>query len=167
MNPVQKGPLDAVLEELKPDYIIGMDEVGWGAIAGPVLVACAVFPPSWKNERIRDSKTYSSDKVRNRAFEIVEQQAVFIGYQEASPEEILANGAGPTLQKLFLELAQRTIALYPNSLIVIDGSLPITGLDHPQIAIPKADKLVPAVAAASVVAKVTRDKEMKIGRAHV
>lgn len=161
-----QGPLDSILQELKPEYIIGIDEVGWGAIAGPVVVACAVFKPDWQHPKVRDSKKYTSEKAREKAFAIVQEHAEYIGYQEASPGNLEVYGAGPVLQHSFLILAQRAISHYPNSLVVIDGSNKIKGLDHPQICVAKADTFIPSVSAASIAAKVSRDHTMtKLGEA--
>jgi ribonuclease HII len=154
------GPLDKILEQLQPEYIIGIDEVGWGAIAGPLVVACAVFKPDWKHLRVRDSKTYTSDKARERAFVIVQESSAYVGYQEASAGNLEVFGPGQMLQQSFLILAQRAISHFPNSLVVIDGSNKIAGLEHNQVCLAKADKLIPAVSAASIAAKVSRDHTM-------
>lgn len=164
INLYTKGPLYEILSTTKPEYIIGMDEVGWGAIAGPIVVACAVYKPDWSHEKVRDSKKYASDKTREKAFDIVQSTTAYVGYYEISPGAVETFGAGATLQQGFLTLAQRAISHFPNSLIIIDGSSRIKGLEHPQICIPKADDLVPAVSAASVAAKVSRDHTMiKLG----
>ncbi len=158
------GPLDKIIEQLKPEYIIGLDEVGWGAIAGPLVVACAVYKPTFKHARIRDSKKYSTNKVRERAFEIVQETATYVSYQEASTGQLEVFGPGAMLQESFLILAQRAISHFPNSLVVIDGSNKIKGLDHNQVCLAKADALITAVSAASVAAKVSRDHTMaKLG----
>lgn len=161
---VSTGPLDEIIRQLKPEYIIGLDEVGWGAIAGPLVVACAIYKPDFTHVRIRDSKKYSTNKVRERAFEIVQETAAYVSYQEASADQLEVFGPGPMLQKSFLILAQRAISQFPNSLVVIDGANKIKGLEHNQVCLAKADALISAVSAASVAAKVSRDHTMsKLG----
>jgi len=159
-----KTYLQQLIEEHKPEYIIGMDEVGWGAIAGPLVIACAVYKSDYKNPKIRDSKTYSSHNARLKAFDLVQDTAVYVAYQEASPGNLAVFGAGPMLQNSYLILAQRAIAHYPNSLVVIDGAHTIKGLEHKQVCLAKADTYVTAVSAASIAAKVSRDRTMiKLG----
>jgi len=151
--------LSTLLSEYKPEYIIGLDEVGWGATAGPVAVGCAVYKVGYTNKGIRDSKSYS-EKTRQKAFALVHSTAEYVGYETASPNDLELSGAGPVLQSLFLTVANRALALYPNSLLVIDGCNKVKGYSGLQTCFPKADKFVCAVAAASIHAKVTRDITM-------
>lgn len=153
--------LDKFIDELKPEYIIGIDEVGWGAIAGPIVVACAVYKTGYSNGKIKDSKAYSTKKSREKGFQLVQDTAEYVSYKEATVGEIETHGPGGMLQHLFKTIAERAISHYPNSLVVIDGSHVIKDLNHDQVCMPKADVLVTAVSAASVAAKVSRDHTME------
>jgi len=151
--------LSELLATHKPEYIIGIDEVGWGAIAGPVAVGCAVYKVGYTNKGIRDSKSFS-EKTRQKAFALVHSTAAYVGVETASPSDLELYGAGPVLQQLFLTAATKALALFPNSLLVTDGCNKIKGYTGVQTCFPKADKFVCAVGAASIAAKVTRDITM-------
>lgn len=161
MIPTQSvDPLDSIVTKYNPEYIIGIDEVGWGAIAGPLVCACAVYKVGYKNAKLRDSKTYTTERARERAFALVQESAEFVAYQEASPGNLEAYGASAMLQSSYLILAQRAISHYPNSVVIVDGSNIVKGLAHPQACLAKADSLITAVSAASIAAKVSRDTTM-------
>lgn len=154
------SPLEELIAKHSPEYIIGIDEVGWGAIAGPVVVACAVYKVDFTDKRIRDSKTYTTGNAREKACKIVHETAVYVGYHEVSCGELEVYGPGPMLQFAFKSLAERAISHYPNSLVIVDGKNKIKQFSHPQAALPKADSYVTAVSAASILAKVSRDTTM-------
>lgn len=144
----------------KPEYIIGIDEVGWGCIAGPLILGCAVYKPEFSHPKVKDSKAYTTEKSRESALEVVNSTAVYTATQITSVRSLRDLGAGVALKAAMLELAKNAVLHYPNSLVVIDGSNLIKELKHPQIAIEKADSFVAAVSAASLLAKVTRDQYM-------
>ena len=154
-----QGILQA-LQDHNPTYIVGMDEVGWGAIAGPVSAACAVFKVDWAHAKVKDSKRYSSETQREKAFDLVVREAVYFAYREVTPEELIAVGPGGALQQCFKLLAQNAVAKYPDSLVILDGTNKIKELEHAQMCLAKADDIVPAVSAASIIAKVLRDRHM-------
>lgn len=151
--------LSELLATHRPDYIIGVDEVGWGAISGPVVVGCAVYQVGYINKGIRDSKSFS-EKTRQKAFALVHDTAEYVELETASPSDLELYGAGPVLQTLFLTAASKALAKFPNSLLVIDGQNKVSGYKGLQTCFPKADKFVCAVSAASIVAKVIRDITM-------
>lgn len=153
--------LSELLSKHKPEYIIGIDEVGWGAFAGPVGVGCAVYPVGYENKKIRDSKKYT-EKSRLEAYALVHSTACFTDYATISVRELELHGPGPMLQSTFLALATKALAQFPNSIVIIDGSNEIKNFEGVQYAFPKADTMVCAVSAASVVAKVSRDRHMKV-----
>lgn len=142
---------------------IGVDEVGRGCIAGPIA-ACAFYfsDESKKIEGLRDSKKLT-DKARERLEPILEQHGVFC-YAEASAEEIDELG----INEANFRAMQRAIAgldlVDPSKYrVIVDGNqmppLGHLGLGDVQCIV-KADDLVPAVSAASVLAKVKRDRLM-------
>lgn len=153
--------LSELLSKHKPDYIIGIDEVGWGALAGPVGVGCAVYPVGYENHKIKDSKKYT-EKSRLSAYALVHSTACFTDYIAITVQELELHGPGPMLQATFLTLAERALAQFPNSVVIIDGRNEIKNFEGVQYAFPKADAFVCSVSAASVVAKVSRDRHMGV-----
>lgn len=156
----ENNTLNELIEEHRPKFIVGIDEVGWGAVAGPLVLACTVYPIDAPNIKIRDSKAYSSEKAREKAWALVTTTARYIGFHEVSCGNIEVFGPGAMIQQGFLDLATRAVSHFPESLVIIDGSNKIKGFDHPQVCLPKADTFVLAVSAASVSAKVSRDRTM-------
>ncbi len=148
------------LEEHNPEYIIGIDEVGWGAIAGPLVLGCTVYPTSFSHKRIKDSKSFTTERSRQNAREVVEATAVYRDVHFTDSVDIARLGAGQAIRKALFEIAERAARKYPNALLVIDGTRIIPGIDNPQLAIDKADVWVTAVSAASILAKVARDEYM-------
>lgn len=144
----------------EPEYIIGLDEVGWGCIAGPLILGCTVYKPDFSHPKIKDSKAYTTEKSREKSVEVVQATALYTATHVTSVRTIRDLGAGVALKTALLDLAKNAVLHYPNSLVVIDGSNLIKELKHPQIAIEKADSFVTAVSAASLLAKVTRDQYM-------
>ncbi len=156
-----KSMLSELLSKHKPEYIIGIDEVGWGAVAGPVGVGCTVYKVGYENKKIKDSKKYTENS-RVGAYALVHSTACFTDYIAITVQELELHGPGPMLQATFKTLAERALAQFPNSVVIIDGSNEIKDFEGPQYAFPKADALVCAVSAASIIAKVSRDRHMKV-----
>lgn len=156
-----KSMLSELLSKHKPEYIIGIDEVGWGAIAGPVGVGCAVYKVGYENKKIKDSKKYT-EKSRLSAFALVHSTACYTDYEAVSVYNLQLHGPADMLQWAFKTLAERALAQFPNSIVIIDGSNEIKDFKGVQYAFPKADAFVCAVSAASIIAKVSRDRYMKI-----
>lgn len=141
--------------------IAGVDEAGAGPLAGPVVAAAVILSSSdctLQEEGLTDSKKLS-EKNRERLFPLIQQQAVAYGIAEISPEEIDQTdilSARVKAMSLALDQIQVDFAL-------IDGnrdkgkSWEIT---HPHELIVKGDSLSLSIAAASVLAKVTRDRYM-------
>ncbi len=144
-------------------HIIGIDEVGYGCWAGPVYVSGAVFVKGWGDPEVKDSKAYSNHAARRRVLiskimPAVVHHVVMVG----TPEEIDRDGLGAVLRRLQLRVAQGCLAVVPDSVVVIDGSVPIRGCTGESYCMPGADALVPSVSAASVIAKVSRDEYMDV-----
>lgn len=140
-------------------HIIGIDECGCGAIAGPLTV-CVVVLERDVRLLVKDSKRYASHEKRKEASNLVKGEASFFSIVHTGPRQIEELGQGVVLQKSYLGLASEALSLFPNSLVIIDGQDPIKGLQHPQISVIGGDKKVCAVSAASVVGKVARDEIM-------
>lgn len=139
-------------------YIIGCDEVGTGAIAGPVVVTAVVYPSNWLGfEGLKDSKKYSNRATRKKHAEIIFETALTFSQVYISNIEIDKGGLRTSLIKGVVQVVNNCREQFPDSVAVIDGNmhLPIA-----HISLPKADDLIPAVSAASVLGKVERDYHM-------
>jgi ribonuclease HII len=135
--------------------VAGIDEVGRGALAGPLTSAAVVLPDRPRIDGLDDSKKLTPMRraaVARRVFDI----AVCASIAHVSPEEIDSMGMGPAL-RLAMTRALSGLALVPDH-VVVDG-LPV-GVAPGETAVVGGDSKVAAVAAASVIAKVTRDAMM-------
>ena len=136
--------------------VAGLDEAGRGPLAGPVVSAAVILPSSFAVSGIRDSKKISAKK-RERLFDDIHGHAVAVGVGIVSAQEIdRINILQAAL--LSMAIAVDDLSAAPDYLL-IDGIFTIAA-DCPQKAIPKGDSLSISIAAASIVAKVTRDRIM-------
>ncbi|HAG04888.1 MAG TPA: ribonuclease HII [Lachnospiraceae bacterium] len=135
----------------------GIDEVGRGPLAGPVVTACVILPNGCIIEGVDDSKRLSAEK-REELCEVIKREAVDIGVGVADNEEIdKINILRAT--KLAMKRAIEAMKTKPDMLLI--DALTLDEVDIPQEAIIKGDSKSISIAAASIVAKVTRDKMMK------
>jgi ribonuclease HII len=138
-------------------YVAGLDEAGRGCLAGPVVAAAVVLPPDARLPELDDSKKLTPAQ-RDRLFEVVHAEALAVGVGACSPDEIdRLNILGASLEAM--RRAALALALPPDFLLV-DGNRPLPGAPAPQQTIVKGDGRSLSIAAASVVAKVTRDRRM-------
>ena len=132
----------------------GMDEAGRGPLAGNVVAACVIMPPEPLIEWVDDSKKLS-EKRREAVYEEIMKTALFVGVGQASPEEIdrlnILNATKVAMRRA-AEGAQAQIYL-------IDAGKGL-GLDGEERPIIHGDAVSYSIAAASIVAKVTRDRQM-------
>lgn len=144
---------------------VGIDEVGRGCLAGPVVAACVKldFAKLWALPRktlglIRDSKTLST-KQRLAQVSIIQDVSLGIGVGEASVSEIETLGiVGAT----FLAMNRSLQALNQSvDILLVDGNQKITNQPLPQLTVVKGDSLCFSIAAASIIAKETRDAFME------
>ena len=137
--------------------IAGIDEAGRGPIAGPVVSAAVILLPSSPIEGVTDSKKLSP-KRRNFLYDKIYEHAVSIGIGIVDPPEIIRLNI---LYASLLSMKMSVQNLMPQpDFLLIDGIFQIP-YDLPQKAIPKGDCLSISIAAASIVAKVTRDRLME------
>ncbi len=135
--------------------VVGVDEVGRGALAGPLTVAAVCLPddpPIWG---LNDSKQLAAPE-RERVAAVVADRAIAIGIAHVEPASIDAVGMGAALRHAMREAVRET-GVEPDC-VLIDGN-PI-GAHPAERCIVKGDARVACIAAASVVAKVTRDALM-------
>jgi len=170
MIPEEALRLKAWVEHtLKPDYIIGVDEVGYGAWAGPLTVGGVALIRGWEHKLVKDSKSLSSTK-REKAFPIIEEAALTWTVEYCPAVIIDEIGLGVALQRLNACVILKLLKKIPHgslTVVVMDGNMEVT---HPLVAsgvvqclvvaTPKADVAFSAVSAASIMAKVSRDREM-------
>ncbi len=136
--------------------ITGVDEAGRGPLAGPVVAAAVILPPGVRIAGLRDSKLLTA-RQRDALFAEIRSVAVAVGVGVVGPRTIdRINIRRATF--LAMHRALFRLGVEPE-LVVVDGEL-VPGLPFPERAFVKADRRVAAVAAASVVAKVTRDRIM-------
>ena len=136
--------------------IAGVDEVGRGPLAGPVVAAAVILPQEGIGEKLFDSKQIPSKK-REELYKTIFAKAEGVGIGIIGQEEIdRINILQATLKAMALAIENLP---HPPDFILIDGSQGLT-LPIPQKPIRKGDRLCNSVAAASIVAKVTRDRMM-------
>lgn len=136
--------------------IAGVDEAGRGPLAGPVISAVVILDPNKKIKHLADSKKLSATQRESLFLEICEK-AISFGIGRAEVFEIDRINI---LQATLLSMQRAVAALHIRpSQVLIDGNCcPI--LEYPTKAIIDGDNLIPAISAASILAKVTRDREM-------
>ncbi|MEW5785850.1 MAG: ribonuclease HII [Bacillota bacterium] len=137
-------------------HVAGVDEAGRGPLAGPVVAAAVILPPGTVINGLNDSKQLTPES-RAGLFEIIRQTALGVGVG-ASPVEAIdrLNIYGALMQAMREALA--ALPVEPG-MVLVDG-FPIRGLSLAQKAIKGGDALSLSIAAASVIAKVTRDRMM-------
>lgn len=136
--------------------IVGVDEAGRGPLAGPVYAAAVVFPPSFKNEDINDSKKLS-EKKREELFELIKKEALGYGIVSLSAEEIDEHNIYEAT-KIAMKEAVSQIKVHFD--LVITDAMPLK-LEKPVFPMVKGDAQCLNVAAASILAKVSRDRYME------
>ena len=138
----------------KPGLIAGVDEAGRGPLAGPVLAAAVILDDLHRIAGLADSKVLSPRR-REKLFDQIRAHALCVSVGQASVEEIDAlNILQATL--LAMRRAVEGLRLPPHRVLVDGNRLPV--LSMPARAIVKGDATVPAISAASIIAKVERDR---------
>ena len=136
--------------------VVGVDEAGCGALAGPVVAGAAVLPLNSRIGELKDSKLMS-EKVREAMFDEVCERSSAWAVGEATVEEIFQIGIRPAT---YLAMRRAVEQIKHAQAVLVDAwTIPELGL--PQQGIIKGDRLVKSIAAASVLAKVTRDRQMR------
>ncbi len=142
--------------------IAGIDEAGRGPLAGPVVAACVVCGSDFKldNDKlklIKDSKKLTA-KAREKLFEVIKEKFCEVGIGICDHQTIdrmnILQAAFLAMKKAIGELKQKP------DFIMLDGKFKIPNCSYQQKAIIKGDEIIFSIAAASIIAKVTRDRIM-------
>lgn len=152
-------------------YIIGVDEVGRGPGAGPVMAGAVWIPTQYLPDlmvKIRDSKTLT-EKRRDVLYELIDEKCIWAiaSVDNDTIDEINILNATKLAMKKAISVIHRKIqpanSSFPVNLdhILIDGTVVLEDLWIPQTQIVKGDQKSISIAAASIMAKVTRDEEMR------
>ncbi|MBM6618463.1 ribonuclease HII [Bacillus suaedaesalsae] len=136
--------------------LAGVDEVGRGPLAGPVVAAAVVLPDDFYILGINDSKQLSEGK-REELFELIHQHAISIGIGIIPPQQIDEVNIYQAT-KLAMRKAISQLAVTPDYLLIDAMKLEI---DIPQLSLVKGDEKSISIAASSIIAKVIRDRYMK------
>ena len=137
-------------------HIAGVDEAGRGPLAGPVVAAAVILPPDTLIPGLNDSKALS-EKRREELFETIHDIALAIGVGKASPQEIDKYNIRNATHRAMCQ-ALDALGISPDR-VLIDGNA-IPGSPFPEQAVIGGDRKSLSIAAASVIAKVTRDRLM-------
>lgn len=137
------------------EYILGMDEAGRGPLAGPLVVAAVCFPKNYHHEGIYDSKKVS-EKKREKMFDLIIHDALEYHIKIVTPQEVDKLNIYRATQKAMEDLV--------GEFQFVDGiltdAMPLTCVEQDVLPIVKGDQKSVSIAAASILAKVTRDRIM-------
>lgn len=138
------------------DFICGIDEVGRGPLAGPVVAGAVILPRDCRILYINDSKQLT-EKKREELYDIIMEKAVSCGLGYASPERIDEINI---LQATYEAMREAISKLVPQPDILLNDAVTIPEVDIRQVPIIKGDAKSITIGAASIIAKVTRDRMM-------
>lgn len=136
-------------------YIAGIDEVGRGPLVGPVVTAAVILPRDFYDERINDSKKLT-EKKRELLYDVIMENAISVGIGISSEDVIDDINILEATKKAMIE-AVNNLSVKPEHLLIDAVKL---NVDIPQTSIIKGDAKSESIAAASIIAKVTRDRMM-------
>ena len=135
--------------------IVGCDEAGRGPLCGPVVCAACILPIGYQNEDINDSKKLT-EKKREKLFDVIIKDALSYAIVMISPQEIDKINIYQASRK-GMELAIEKLNIIPD--YILTDAMPLTKFKEiPQEALIKGDAKAMNIAAASILAKVTRDR---------
>ncbi len=153
---IDLGRYERGLREQGFRHIAGVDEAGRGALAGPLVAAAVILPSRFDLEGIADSKVLTAD-ARDEAYQRIVRDAVAWSVCRSTPTRIDRRG----LHKTNLWLLRRCVTrLSVEPDYVLTDGFAVRRLPMPNLSIKKGDAVTASVAAASIVAKVTRDRIM-------
>lgn len=145
-------------------YIAGVDEVGRGPLAGPVVTAAVVLPADFNILGVNDSKKLSPKK-REELYDLIMENAISVSIGRREPERIdeinILEATKEAMADAIKGLSTNPISgekVVPDHILI--DALTLKTVDIPQTGIIHGDSLSVSIAAASIIAKVTRDREM-------
>ena len=138
-------------------YIAGIDEVGRGPLAGPVVACACILPPNSRILYLNDSKKLTAKK-REELYDIIMDQAVAVGIGMRSPQRIDEINI---LQATYESMREAISNLKVQPSVLLNDAVTIPQVTIAQVPIIKGDAKSVSIAAASIVAKVTRDRMME------
>ncbi len=152
-----------ILEEwCSYEFVAGLDEVGYGCGAGPVVTAAVIMPKGFKSPLIRDSKVLTESE-RNEAYKLIIENALAVSCNAGSVNDMNSFG----IKKVTLKTMHKCIdeLIIKPQYILVDGTswepyMGTNGDNNSLTLIPKGDDRFICIAAASIVAKVKRDEYM-------
>lgn len=150
--------IEELLQAAGISPIAGVDEAGRGPCAGPLVIAAVILhdPAAPELAAVRDSKEIS-EKKREELFDVIMELAASVCVIRVSVQEIDERG----VHAANLDGMRRAVkGLTIEPAYVLTDGYPIQGLAIPNVAVWKGDQVVTAISAASIIAKVTRDREM-------
>lgn len=150
--------IEELLHKAGISPVAGVDEAGRGPCAGPLVIAAVILKDPFAPElaQVRDSKEISESK-REELFDVIMNIAISVSVIRVSVEEIDARG----VHMANLDGMRRAVSgLSMEPAYVLTDGYAIEGLALPNVAVWKGDQVVTAISAASIIAKVTRDREM-------
>lgn len=148
---------EGLVREAGYGLIAGVDEAGRGPLAGPVVAAAVIIPQDVPLTGIKDSKMMT-EKARDNAFPVIQNQAMTIGVGVVSHRYI---GKFNILKAALEAMRRAVLAMDPQpEFLLVDGIQKVS-LSIPQRCLKKGDRLSRSISAASVVAKVYRDRIMR------
>jgi len=145
------------LKEKGYKYICGIDEVGRGALAGPLVAAAVILPSTFFVFDLKDSKKLSRQK-REKLYDIIVLNAVEFAWAKVTSKEIDELSDLTAANKLAMQRAVEALEIKPDFLLIDSLSLPEIPIE--QISLKKGEDKSISIAAASIVAKVSRDRLM-------
>ena len=141
----------------KIKVIVGVDEAGRGPLAGPVVAAACILSRTYINKEINDSKQLS-EKKREELFEVIKKDAIAYGVGIVSAEEIDTLNIYEATKKAMKEAINNLKVKFD---LILTDAMPLKGFDVEVVPIIKGDAKAMPIAAASIIAKVTRDHMME------
>lgn len=155
MNDIDLLKYEKELYDNGINLIAGVDEVGRGPLIGPVVAAAVILPKNYKLDGLTDSKKLS-EKKRDKFYEIIKRDAISIGIG-LMDEKVIDDVNIYEATKLAMKEAINNLDINPEHILI--DAMPLE-LSIPTTSIIKGDAKSESIAAASVIAKVTRDKMM-------
>lgn len=154
---IKRSQFERKLWQEGKTYIAGVDEVGRGPLAGPVVTAAVILPPTCDLYELNDSKQLS-EKKRELLYEKIMEEALAVSVASCSPAEIDEYNIYQATKKAMTKAIQH-LKIAPDYVLL--DAMHLENIHYPQESLIKGDARSISIAAASIIAKCTRDRLMK------